>query len=106
MSNKFELTENWQPTLTDFRYGESLGLSMRQMHDCFEEMRLWAFANANRSVARKSNWSMAFRSWMWRQAKEERNAATSPTMAAFDRLIARAEEIEGDGSPPMRDITP
>ena len=86
------LPADWTPSLTDQGYGLNLGLSLPQVLDCAEEMRLWAGANANRAVARKLDWGMAFKSWM-RRAKQQKekppNGAGSATMDAFDKLIRR-----------------
>ena len=36
-------------------------------------MRLWAFANANRAVARKADWSATFKGWMRREVEKRRH---------------------------------
>ena len=61
------LPEDWAPELHDYEYGYELGLSESQIKFMAEDMRLWAHANANRAVARKKNWSKAFKGWMRRE---------------------------------------
>ena len=104
------LAYNWQPSIEDRYYGRiRLGLSDAAIEDMAEDMRLWAGANANRQIARKSNWSMAFKSWMRREAKKQgktQNGAGNATMDAFDRLIARAEMEPGAGTGPLLDLSP
>ena len=60
----------WVPTNDDREYGRSLGLTISQIDDFAEDMRIWAGANANRGIARKANWSLAFKGWMRREAKK------------------------------------
>jgi hypothetical protein len=92
------LSEHWQPTNDDREYGHRiLHLTDSQIDDMAEDMRLWAGANANRQIARKSNWSMAFKGWMRRKAKQQgatnghRNGSAG---AAAGRLAAAAERGE------------
>jgi len=63
------LPADWQPTSDDASYGRTLGFSTDQMADMAEQMHLWAGANRNRAVARKSDWSLTFRGWMRREAQ-------------------------------------
>lgn len=102
------LDANWHPTDAEIMYGLGLGLTTQAISDIAEDMALWAAANANRQVARKENWSAAFKSWMRREAaKRGRNGtkSTNPTMDAFDRIInstAGGGEPNGAGA---KDIT-
>src|ERR1700723_3718914 len=76
-----------------------LNLTDSQIDDMAEDMRLWAGANANRQIARKANWSMAFKSWMRREAAKQgkiNGTGTSAVTAAGQRVIARAEARERD----------
>jgi hypothetical protein len=93
--------------MADQGYGLNLGLSLPQVLDCAEEMRLWAGANANRAVARKLDWGMAFKSWMRREAAKRKppNGAGSATMDAFDKLIAAGQVGPGDHEGPTLDLT-
>jgi hypothetical protein len=70
MARGESLPMDWQPTNGDRDYGHALRLSDAQIDSMAEEMRLWAGANSNRQVARKSNWSMAFKGWMLRESKK------------------------------------
>lgn len=63
------LGPDWLPSNGDREYGRGLGLSEANINDFAEDMRLWAEANANRAIARKANWSAAFKGWMRREAK-------------------------------------
>ncbi len=73
------LPANWQPADHDRHYGLRLGLTNDQVDACAEDMRLWAGANAHREIARKANWSMAFKGWMRREAvKIRRGRSQSP----------------------------
>jgi hypothetical protein len=62
------LPETWAPSEDDFAYGAREGLTREQVARCGEDMRLWAFSNRNRAVARKSDWTMTFRGWLRREA--------------------------------------
>ena len=87
------LPEDWNPTQSDLEYGASLGLSSQSVADIAQQMRLWAGANGHRAVARKLNWSMAFKGWMYRATTGNghgRPANANQVMAALDRLIADA----------------
>ena len=103
------LAYNWQPSIEDRYYGRiRLGLSDAAIEEMAEDMRLWAGANANRQIARKSNWSMAFKSWMRREAAKHgkaQNGSGNATMAAFDRIIAGSEMGSGGGEGPLLDLT-
>jgi hypothetical protein len=82
------LPTNWYPSVEDILYGMGLGLTGIQIDGMAEDMKLWAAANANRAVARKSNWTAAFRGWMRREAtKRGTNGSSNPTIDAFNRII-------------------
>lgn len=100
------IPENWEPTNDDREYGHRLRLSDLQIDAMAEDMRLWAGANANRQIARKANWSLAFKGWMRRESKrnsggfngqgrsrELQNDSRSLTQAA-DRLIEKSKRGE------------
>jgi len=71
MTKGSRLHENWVPSTDDVAYGRSLGLSEQAINGCAEDMRLWAGANANRAVARKLDWSKAFKGWLRRTAARQ-----------------------------------
>ena len=71
------LPTNWQPADHDRHYGLRLGLTNDQIDGAAEDMRLWAGANAHREIARKSNWSMAFKGWLRREASKIKRQAFS-----------------------------
>jgi hypothetical protein len=99
---------HWVPSLEDRHYGRELGLTEADILGMAEDMRCWAYANANRQVARKSSWSMAFRGWMRREAAKQgkaRNGTANPTMGAFDRIIAAAKMGPGGDKGPLLDLT-
>lgn len=66
------IPDDWKPTNADREYGLAapLRLTNEQIDSMAEDMRLWAGANANRAVARKANWSLAFKGWMRREASK------------------------------------
>jgi hypothetical protein len=65
------LPADWQPTPADLEYGRNLGLADRAVTEAAEDMRQWADANSSRDVARKSNWSAAFKGWLRREAEKK-----------------------------------
>ena len=84
------LPPDWQPTDNDVMYGLSLGLTSDMIMDAAESMRLWAEANANRQIARKANWSAAFKGWLRRVAqKRGTHVADNPIGNAFDQIRDR-----------------
>src|SRR5580693_2477174 len=95
------LARNWQPSIEDRYYGRiRLGLSDAAIEDMAEDMRLWAGANANRQIARKSNWSMAFKGWMRREAaKQGKSNAGNRIGNAFDQIGTYFEGQAGPASP-------
>jgi hypothetical protein len=95
---------DWEPSRDDVIYGRNLGLSDDQIADALEGLRLWAGANSNRAVARKSNWHMAFKSWMRREAaKRKSHAAGNPTIDAFDKIIDLTASNRIEGGPSVAD---
>lgn len=90
-----EISEKWEPSPDDIKYGIALGLTENQIAEFAEDMRLWGGANANRNVARKKNWSLAFKGWMRREIKKQRgaNGQDKSTTAAADRLIANGFKL-------------
>jgi hypothetical protein len=62
----------WEPEEEDRTYGRKLGMTEFQIDDAAEEIRLWAGANENRDVARKINWSKAFKAWMRRYVRQNK----------------------------------
>jgi hypothetical protein len=68
------LPENWQPSDDDRAYCYKLGFGNLQIDAMAEDMRLWAGANAHRQIARKANWSMAFKGWARREASRQKPA--------------------------------
>lgn len=85
------LPGNWQPTEADVEYGRTIcRLSPEQIQEYAEDMRLWAGANANRQIGRKSNWSMAFKSWMRREAKKRNGGQIN----GYGRSSALADVFE------------
>jgi hypothetical protein len=102
------LDPTWCPSQADIEYGLALGLNIAAINNMAEDMRLWAGANANRQIARKSNWSMAFKGWMRREATKQgkiANGAGNATMAAFDCVIDHAAGRAGQNGDGAKDIT-
>jgi hypothetical protein len=61
------LPDDWAPSQADEAHGKQR-FSREQISSMGEDMRLWAGANAHRSITRKANWSTAFKNWMRREA--------------------------------------
>ena len=101
------LDPNWRPSNADVMYGIGLGLTTPAIWDIATDMALWCEANAHRPIAKKSNWSAAFKSWMRREAAKRKppNGAGSATMDAFDKLIAAGQVGPGDHEGPTLDLT-
>ena len=93
MSKGTALPEDWAPTNQDRDYGRCvLHLTDRQIEGLAEDMRLWAGANSNRQVARKANWSMAFKGWMRREAAKRK----PPERHGLATLSEVSEYLAGD----------
>ena len=71
------LPDDWKPSEYDVQYGINLGFTATEVEGFAEDLRLWAAANANRQIARKSNWGMAFKGWM-RRAMDQRKLREKP----------------------------
>jgi uncharacterized protein YdaU (DUF1376 family) len=100
------LPDDWKPTDDDQAYGISRGLSLEQVSEAAEDMRLWAKANSNRSIGRKADWSSTFKSWMRRnRGKTYGPSAPNGLSAALRGLKHHIGEIDGGeegGGPPPR----
>jgi hypothetical protein len=84
------LPDDWQPSDSDRIYGLALKFTEQQISEMAEDMKLWAGANANRQIARKANWSMAFKSWMRREAAKSKEKQVykpkPPAPKGYERL--------------------
>jgi hypothetical protein len=77
------MPESWFPDGSDVEYGIALGLSEDQIDAAAQNMRLWAGANRNRSVARKADWGLTFKGWLRREAercKPKKNGISRTSM--------------------------
>jgi hypothetical protein len=90
----------------DWQFAHDRGYSDTEITALWSEfVDYWIGVPGQRGL--KLDWSATWRNRVRQVSAGRRgNGTGNTTMAAFDKLIARAEEIEGDGSPPMRDITP
>jgi hypothetical protein len=61
---------DWAPSAEDREYGRRLGASERLQDEVAEDMRIWAGANQNRSIARKADWSLTYRGFLRRAIKQ------------------------------------
>jgi hypothetical protein len=61
---------DWAPSAEDREYGRHLGASERLQNEVAEDMRIWAGANQNRSIARKADWSLTYRGFLRRAIKQ------------------------------------
>lgn len=95
------LPDGWTPSDSEITYGRHLGLSDSRIAEIAEDMRVWAGANANRSIARKLDWGLTFKGFMRRERdKERRRVARSEERAGgrgfFRRAADAAKEIGDD----------
>jgi len=91
------LPANWEPSPAHFNEGAALGFSHAEILDQAQDMKIWAGANAHRSIARKSSWSLTFSGWMRRTRKTfvgKQRKAAKPA-AAEDNLQRPPWEREG-----------
>lgn len=88
------LPASWSVTLEHCTYGAKLGLTVAEVDDLGEAMREWAGANANRAVARKASWDLAFKGWMRRDAWRVIKGRSSkpPTPAAGIPIMPETPE--------------
>lgn len=63
-----KLPTDWRPKNHHLERAKALGKSRNWLLAEAEEMRNWALANANRSVARKADWDLTFTTWITRAA--------------------------------------
>lgn len=93
------LPVEWQPSQVHFEQGADLRLKLDEINGMAADMRLWAGANANRAVARKSNWDLAFSAWMRREAgKRKPTNVRSGILDAADRAIESLKQREAADS--------
>ena len=67
------LPGDWQPSPRHFEHGKKLELTDDEVREFAEDMRLWARANANRSVGRKADWEATFDAWMRRESGRKKD---------------------------------
>lgn len=95
------LPQDWSPPEDLFAYGATLGLSRDQSAEILERMRLWAVANRNRAVARKSDWTSTMQGALRRDAAKFQ-ARAGPARAdprdglatVFRETLARVRDDE------------
>lgn len=73
-----KLPAEWKPSESHYRDATERGLSATDVDALADEMRGWSQAEDHRSVARKSNWDMAFSGWIRREAKQRRSRGPPP----------------------------
>lgn len=77
-NNGTALPKDWKPTASDIAYAiNKLGISLADVDDHAEDMRLWAYANANRGIAKKDDWEMTFKGWMRRETKKQKGRSSN-----------------------------
>lgn len=105
---------DWRPSDTHYSEGEKRGFTRTRVDEFATDMRLWAEANKNRAVARKSNWDMTFSVWLRRQKPDGPPIQSSivpisawkPGLPTSDELRAKyAEKSKGNAAeqPPSVD---
>lgn len=104
--NGSALSADWAPSDAHFLEGSEYGFRADEVRGMAEDMRLWAGANANRAVARKSNWNMTFSGWMRREAGKRKSANGKRTVhdAAAD-LHERVRQFNAPAPNGIRDGT-
>lgn len=73
-----KLPSEWKPSEAHYAEGYALGFGRPAVDAFAHDMRLWADANSNRAVARKSNWDLTFSGWMRRQKPGTTPPAQAP----------------------------
>lgn len=94
------LSAEWMPLPSHFDEGTALGLRDDDVRGMAADMRLWAGANSNRAVARKSNWDMTFSAWMRREAGKRKPTNGKPGIIdaadrALENIIRASEAADG-----------
>ena len=89
-SKGIRLPSDWTPAATTVTYGLGLGFDRASIEEMAESMRLWAGANGNRAVARKSNWEIAFQGWMRRERDKRKGPTGTGPSSATGRERERA----------------
>ena len=89
------LPVDWRPSDEDLAYAEGQGFTRTSAMDQFTDMQMWAFANANRAVARKASWSLTFRGWIRRKkstGSTTHGTAKAKFQNAYDALCEHNRE--------------
>lgn len=116
---------DWRPTDRHYFAAQEYDLTREAVDKLADEMREWSHANANRPVARKADWGLAFHSWLRRGrprippkpgmspqaldlarrteeyraklAREKSNGEQEPTLrSAFDGSGDESADTDGD----------
>lgn len=102
--------DDFEPSEVHFEAGSKQNVSRPRVVACCEAMKSWSKSNSHRAVARKVDWNAALFGWMSREAERmgKSNGHGSSIKGAFAelRLELDRQGDGGQGSPPMRDITP
>lgn len=93
------LPGDWTPTDEDRDWANAKGYSREFQGAQTEAMRNWAAANSNRAIARKADWSKAWRNWLDREWPKWSRRGTGPpqtrTREAGIRLMQRHGVFDG-----------
>lgn len=84
-----KIPSEWRPTESHYDEGGKLGLDRATVDRFAEDMRLWAEANANRAVARKSDWNKTFLVWLRRNAPATKNLIRPLSLSEIKQLETR-----------------
>lgn len=81
------LPADWQPSEVTIAKLRAKGIGDGLIRECLQDMRDWAEANANRSIARKLKWDAAFAGWVRREFKKQsiRKSFGPSPIASFER---------------------
>lgn len=85
---------DFQPTESHFAIGVETGRNADQVRAAATEMIEWSHANSGRAVAKKTNWDLAFNSWL-RRNNHGRAGQNRTSPAAGSRTLAQDTLIAG-----------
>lgn len=91
------LPQDWVPKENHFAIAREFGANRTDVEKQASEMRDWAYANANRAVARKADWDLTFNNWLKKNLPQARTYSGSGpprnnVIDAADTLNARIRE--------------
>lgn len=97
MTRGSALPVDWAPSLSDYEYAAArFGLTIQETDSLAEDMKLWAGANENRAIARKSDWHKCFKLWCkreaWKIIRARQFAKTQASKCATVQIVPDTDE--------------